>query len=266
MSERVKELERLDETRLLAIMGMYAEKRRRKHWHDQNIKKQKFQVGDLVLLYTLKKHKRKLKKRGLGPYVISELNNSGAVRLETLDGEPMANFINGSRLKKFEEPLTETMLQQLLLAKSRKEGLEKLKKQAREEALERKRKMKERQKAQVLTVTTSAKSSTQVTPFKVAMQLLTGTKMVQVESLIDTGADCNVLSYETWEKLGKPDVSPSSLTFTSFAGVTSNCLGTIYLKARIQHQSMGIIFHIAHRNQAVVNVILGRHWIQQTNF
>ena len=126
--------------------------------------------------------------------------------------------------------------------------------------------MKERQNAQILTVTTSGKSSAQVTPFELAMQLLTTTKMVQIESLIDTGADCNVLSYEAWEKLGKLDVSPSSLTFTSFAGVTSNCLGTIYLKGRIQHQSMGIIFHIAHRNQAVVNVILGRHWIQQTNF
>ena len=70
------------------------------------------------------------------------------------------------------------MLQQLLLAKNRKEGLEQLKKQAREEALERKHKMKERQKAQVLTVTISGKSSAQVTPFKLAMQLLTGTKMV----------------------------------------------------------------------------------------
>ena len=107
----------------------------------------------------------------------------------------MVNFINGSRLKKFEEPLTETMLQQLLLAKNRKEGLEQLKKKAREEALEHKRKMKERKNARVLTVTTSGNSSAQVTPFKLAMQLLTGTKMVQVESLIDTGADCNVLSY-----------------------------------------------------------------------
>ena len=132
--------------------------------------------------------------------------------------------------------------------------------------MECKRKMKERQNARVLTITTSGKSSAQVTPFKLAMQLLTPTKMVQIESLIDTRADCNVLSYETWENLGKPNVFPSSLTFTSFAGITSNCLGTIYLKAKIQHQSMGIIFHIAHCNQAMVNVILGRHWIQQTNF
>ena len=42
LSERVDELEKLDETRLLAIVGMYAEKHRRKHWHDQNIKTKHF--------------------------------------------------------------------------------------------------------------------------------------------------------------------------------------------------------------------------------
>ena len=84
MSERVDELEKLDdETRLLAIAGMYAEKCRRKHWHDQNI---------------LKKHKRKLKKRGLGPFVVSEITSSGAIRLETLDGAQMPNFINGEEV------------------------------------------------------------------------------------------------------------------------------------------------------------------------
>ena len=102
--------------------------------------------------YTLKKHKRKLKKRGLGPYVISELNNSGAVCLETLNGEHMVSFINGSRLKKFEELLIETMLQQLLLAKNRKEGLQQLKKEAREEALECKCKMKERKNARTVSL------------------------------------------------------------------------------------------------------------------
>ena len=62
LSKRVDELEQLDETRLLAVVDMYAEKRRQKHWHDQNIKTNHFKQGDLVLLYTLKKHKCKLKK------------------------------------------------------------------------------------------------------------------------------------------------------------------------------------------------------------
>ena len=57
----MEHLEKLDETRLLAFVGMYAEKRRHK-WFDKNLKERNFVVGDLVLLYTLKKNKRKLKK------------------------------------------------------------------------------------------------------------------------------------------------------------------------------------------------------------
>ena len=53
-----------------------------------------------------KRHKRKLKMHGLGPYVINEITLVGVVHLETLDGEPLANSINGSCLKSFHEPLT----------------------------------------------------------------------------------------------------------------------------------------------------------------
>ena len=53
----VEQLEKLDETKLLAFVGMYAEKCRRKKWFDKNLKEQNFAVGDLVLLYTLKKNK-----------------------------------------------------------------------------------------------------------------------------------------------------------------------------------------------------------------
>lgn len=57
LSARIEHLEQLDETRLQAIAGMYAEKRRRKRWHDKNVRSKEFQVGALVLLYTLKKQK-----------------------------------------------------------------------------------------------------------------------------------------------------------------------------------------------------------------
>ena len=40
LSGRVAELEALDESRLLALVGMYAEKRRRKQWFDKNLKNQ----------------------------------------------------------------------------------------------------------------------------------------------------------------------------------------------------------------------------------
>ncbi|WP_447387114.1 hypothetical protein, partial [Streptococcus pseudopneumoniae] len=60
MSNRLRELENLEERRLTAVHAMYVEKRRRKAWYDRNLRLQEFKVGDLVLLYTLKKNKRKL--------------------------------------------------------------------------------------------------------------------------------------------------------------------------------------------------------------
>ena len=152
LSSRVDELEKLDETWLLAIAGMYAEKRRRKQWPDQNIKAQRFKEGDLVLLYTLKKHKRKLKKRGLGPFVVNQLLRSGAVRLETLEGAEMPNFINGSRLKLYEERLTEEMLEKLHRAKTYKEGQRLLREEAQKEAQRHRKRMREWREAQILMV------------------------------------------------------------------------------------------------------------------
>ena len=58
-------MEKLDETRLLAFVGMYAEKRRHKQWFDKNLKERNFVVGDLVLLYTLKKNQKKAQKVGI---------------------------------------------------------------------------------------------------------------------------------------------------------------------------------------------------------
>ena len=52
MSNRLAELNHLDERRLTAVYAMYVEKRRRKAWHDKNLRLQGFKEGDLVLLYT----------------------------------------------------------------------------------------------------------------------------------------------------------------------------------------------------------------------
>ena len=83
----MEQLEKLDEIQLLAFMGMYDEKRRCKQWFEKNLKEKNFAIGYYVLLYTLEKNKQKLKKRGLGPYVIHLLLSSGVVKLATLDGE-----------------------------------------------------------------------------------------------------------------------------------------------------------------------------------
>ena len=111
LSHRIDELEQLDEFRLQSVAAMYAQKRRLKKFHDAHIINKEFKKGDLVLAYTLKQHTKKLKKRGMGPYIIHDLSASGAVHLATLDGEPMANWISGCRLKKYHETLTPDILE-----------------------------------------------------------------------------------------------------------------------------------------------------------
>ncbi|KAH7422317.1 hypothetical protein KP509_12G003200 [Ceratopteris richardii] len=62
LSSRIFDLERLGETRLRAAAGIYAAKKRQKAYFDPHIKDKRLKEGDLVLVYTLKQHARKLEK------------------------------------------------------------------------------------------------------------------------------------------------------------------------------------------------------------
>lgn len=208
---------------------MYAEKRRRKQWFDKNLKDQNFAVGDLVLLYTLKKNKQKLKKRGLGPYVIHTILNSGAIRLATLDGQEMTAFINGCRLKKFYEPLTQDMLDQLHTARSKKQALKMLKQDAIDEAKARKHRMRDQEHTQVC-VDHQSDNKDVIPPFMVKLRLINLQTSCEADVLIDSGAECNLLSHKTWALLGQPTLTPSPFSLIDFKGERSKALGEILLR------------------------------------
>ena len=160
--------------------------------------------------------------------MIHSLLSSGAVKLATLDREEMSAFINGSRLKKFYEPLTQPMLEQVHLAKTKKQALETLKRKAQEEAQQRKLKMKERKEAQVYVVNHS--DSNGVPPFLIQLQLLNNHTSCTVDAMTNSGAACNLMSHMTWEKLGKPTLSSSKLDLIDFKGERSLAIGEILLK------------------------------------
>ncbi|RYA70906.1 hypothetical protein DD595_25390, partial [Enterobacter cloacae complex sp. 4DZ3-17B2] len=108
-----------------------------KEFFDKHVRTKEFKVGDYVLVYTLKQHAKKLKKRGMGPLVIKDLSPSGAVKLATLDGEEMPNWISGCRVKKYLLPLTQDLLLKIHQEKLRVQKKKKIVEEAKAEAKER---------------------------------------------------------------------------------------------------------------------------------
>lgn len=86
LSERLDELEKLGEVRLRTVAALYALKRRQKEFFDTHVKPKRIQIGDYVLIHTLKQHAKKLKKRGMGPFVVKDISSSGAIKVATLEG------------------------------------------------------------------------------------------------------------------------------------------------------------------------------------
>ena len=87
----------------MARFHQQVQKECEKAWHDRHIKLCTFKVNDLVLLYDSKfdKFPGKIQMHCLGPYVIKEITDSGAVQLMKLNGDPFSGKVNGSQLKPY---------------------------------------------------------------------------------------------------------------------------------------------------------------------
>ena len=64
-------------------------------------------MNDLVLLYDSKfdEFPGKFRMHSLGPYVIKEITDGGAMQLVKLNGDPFPGKVNGSRLKPYTSDL-----------------------------------------------------------------------------------------------------------------------------------------------------------------
>ena len=74
--------------------------------------------------------------------MVEEISLSGAVKLSTLDGEIMFNWISGCRIKKYHLPLTNDMVEHMHATKNKKEAIEQQKEEAQAEATKRIKKIK----------------------------------------------------------------------------------------------------------------------------
>ena len=73
-----------------------------------------------------------------------------------------------------------------------------------------------------------------VEPFTLYLQLLLATRETKEIALIDSRDDYNIMSYETWESLGKPKLSQSKLSFKNFSRLQTSSLGKFCVKAYVQ--------------------------------
>jgi hypothetical protein len=103
LNDRLYQLNKLEEGRLIEIHHQEVQKQQQKAWHDRHLKKKEMNNGDLVLLYDsrVKGKPRKLETTWLGPYIIEDIRPTRVVQLQTLLGHPFKKLINGAHLKKY---------------------------------------------------------------------------------------------------------------------------------------------------------------------
>ncbi|MCO5557534.1 hypothetical protein L7F22_011100 [Adiantum nelumboides] len=140
--ERLYILERLEEERQLAVYNALIENDRRKKWFDRHLKDKDIKVGDKVLMYGVRNEKKKLKYAGKGPYRVCEITPQGTICVETLDGIETVGFLNGSKFKRYYDPLSQEELQEMHKKREAKKQAELKKIQAQIEARERQERIK----------------------------------------------------------------------------------------------------------------------------
>ena len=84
-------------------------------------------------------------------------------------------------------------------------------------------------------------------------------------ALFDTGADVNSLSYEVWDRLGKPTLCESKTMLTSFSKETNPVEGYLDLPIFIGNTNVHHIFYVMKQGKANMPVILVQPWQRTYN-
>ena len=106
LMQRVKELLNItSETNRKVRFNVTKAQKYQKEYHDkQGKRKEKFQIGDKVLLYKAYKDKQwsgKLEEKWKGPYYIHEVLLNGSYKIKELNGKIRKIPVNGELLKKY---------------------------------------------------------------------------------------------------------------------------------------------------------------------
>ena len=84
-------------------------------------------------------------------------------------------------------------------------------------------------------------------------------------ALIDMSADKNMLSHQTWCKLGKPNLESTTKFVQKSANVFGDCLGAIEIILEISNHSEKAKFFIMAPGNLHEEVVLSRTWMAKRN-
>ena len=87
-----------------------------------------------------------------------------------------------------------------------------------------------------------------------------GTKQRTELDLVDTGADINAISYETWEHIGKPSMEKSGISVDTVSGQTNPVEGCLELEVFIGDTNVCERFFVMKLGMMETSVILGQPW------
>ena len=79
-------------------------------------------------------------------------------------------------------------------------------------------------------------------------------------ALVDTGADINAISYETWEHIGKPPMEKLVITVDTVSGQTNPVEGCLDLEVFIGATNVCERFFVMKPRMMETSVILGQPW------
>ena len=115
-NHRKLQLQELEEIRLDAFDNELIYKEKSKMYHDRNLSRKTFKIGDKVLLYNTKLHlfPGKLRSRWLGPFIVTKVFDNGAIEIESLATSKIFT-VNGHRLKHYREMMESFGVEQLTL-------------------------------------------------------------------------------------------------------------------------------------------------------
>eukprot|EP00253_Pinus_taeda_P013961 PITA_13961 len=115
-TNRLQQINELDEIRLSALQHIALIQQQRAEWHDALIKNRVFHEGDWALLYDsrFQDFLGKLQTRWPGPYEIQKVHENGTLTLITIDGSGYTFKANGHQVCLYRKPVTrESFCQQL---------------------------------------------------------------------------------------------------------------------------------------------------------